>query len=137
MEDELFGNVKWDKDSRWSGIMTLADGKTAVFEIDGFEPVETIPEAALNTLRYLIANEPLVRHKIAVSMRKIYDDTWLYENTITPEELAQRISLDSVTIFDEGGGNLLYEADDNLFTDHYIQVLIDANGEIGEPELEG
>ncbi len=137
MEDEFFGKVTWDKDSRWSGIMTLADGKTAVFEIDGFEPVESLPEAARNTLRYLIANEPLIRHKIAVSMRQVYNDTWLYESTITPEELAQRINLDSVTIFDEGGGQLLYEADDNLFTDHCIQVLIDANGEIGEPELEG
>ncbi len=137
MEDEFFGNVTWDEDSQWSGIMTLADGKTAVFEIDGDEPVESITDAARHTLKFLIANEPLIRHKIAVSMRQVYNDTWLYESTITPEELAQRINLDSVTIFDEGGGQLLYETDDNLFTDHYIQVLIDANGEIGEPELEG
>lgn len=117
--------------------MTLANGKTAAFEIDGFEPIESIPEAARNTLNFLIANEPLIRHKIAVSMRQLYHETWLYENSITPEELAQRINLDSVSIWDEGGGNLLYEADVDLFTGHYIQVLIDANGEIGEPELEG
>jgi hypothetical protein len=137
MEDELFGHVTWDKDSRWRGIMTLASGKTATFEIDGYELVESIPEAALNTLKFLIANEPLIRYKIAVSMREVYNDTWLYEDPITPEELAQRINLDSVTIYDEGGGDLLYTTDDNLFTDHCIQVLIDANGEIGEPELEG
>jgi hypothetical protein len=137
MEDELFGNVTWDKDSQWSGIMTLADGKTVAFTIDGYEPVESVNEAARNTLKFLIANEPLIRHKIAVSMVKLYHETWLYENTITPEELAQKITLDSVSIWDEGGGDLLYEADDNLFTDHCIQVPIDANGEIGEPELEG
>ncbi len=137
MEDELFGKVTWDKDSRWSGIMTLADGKAAVFEIDGYEPVESMPEAARNTLKFLIANEPLIRHNIAVSMRKLYNETWLYEDTITHEELARKINLDSVTIWDEGGGELLYEADDNLFAGHYIQVPIDENGEIGEPELEG
>jgi hypothetical protein len=137
MEDEFSGNVTWDADSQWRGIMTLANGKTAVFEIDGYEPVESITEAARNTLKFLIAHEPLIRHRIAVSMRKLYNETWLYENTITPDELAQRINLDSVTIFDEGGGELLYETDDGLFTDHCIQVLMDANGEIGEPELEG
>lgn len=137
MEDELFGRVTWDKDSRWRGLMTLASGKTAAFEIDGYELVESIPEAALNTLKFLIANEPLIRYKIAVSMREVYNDTWLYEDPITPEELAQRINLDSATIYDEGGGDLLYTTDNNLFTDHCIQVLIDAHGEIGEPELEG
>ncbi|MGB7923541.1 MAG: DUF2262 domain-containing protein [Pyrinomonadaceae bacterium] len=137
MEDELFGNVTWNKDTRWSGIMTLATGKTAAFEIDGDEPVESITEAARNTLKFLIANEPLIRHKIAVSMRQVYNDTWLYENTLTPEELAQRISLHSVIIWDEGGGDLVYTADGNLFAGHWIQVLMDASGEIGEPELEG
>ena len=137
MEDELLANVTWDEDSQWSGTLTLANGKTAAFEIDGYELVESIPEAALKTLKFLIANEPQIRHKIAVAMRKYYHDTWLYEVTITPEELAQRINLDSVRILDEGGGDLLYEADDDLFTDHCIQVPIDANGEIGRPELEG
>ena len=50
--------------------MTLADRKTVAFEIDGFEQLESITDAALNTLKYLIANEHLIRHKIAVSMRK-------------------------------------------------------------------
>ena len=134
---DLSGNVTWDKDSRWSGIMTLANGKTATFEIDGDEPIETITEAARNTLKFLIANESLIRHRIAVSMRELYKETWLYENTLTPEELAQKINLNNVTIFDEGGGELFYEADEDLFAGHWVQVPIDARGEIGEPELEG
>lgn len=137
MEDELFGNVTWDEGSQWSGIMTLANGKTAAFEIDGDEPVESLPEAARNTLKFLVANEPLIRRKVAVSLRKFYNETWLDENTMTPEELAQRINLSSVTIWDEGGGELYYTADDDLFAGHWVQVLIDANGEIGEPEIEG
>ena len=137
MEDELFGNVTWDKDSRWSGVMILANGKTAAFEIDGTEPIETITETARNTLKFLIANEPLIRHRIAVSMRKLYNEGWLYENTLTAEELAQKINLNNVTIFDEGGGELFYEADEDLFAGHWVQVPIDAHGEIGEPEVQG
>jgi hypothetical protein len=102
MGDELFGNVTWDKDSRWSGIMILANGKTAAFEIDGYEPIETITEAALNTIKFLIENEPLIRHKIAVSMRKLYNEGWLYENTLTPEELAQKINLNNVRSYAVG-----------------------------------
>jgi hypothetical protein len=137
MKGELFGKVTWDEDSQWGGRMTLANGKTAAFEIDGDEPIESIPEAALNTLKFLVANEPLVRHKIAVSLRVFYNDTWLDENTLTPEELAQKIHLDNVTIFDEGGGELCYEPDVDLFAGHWVQVPIDANWEIGEPEIHG
>ena len=135
MEDKLSGNVKWD--SQWSGIMTLANGKTAAFEIDGYEPVESIPEAARNTLRFLIANESLIRHKVTVSMRQFYNETWLAENTLTPEELAQKIHFNNVTIWDEGGGEIYYTADEDLFAGHWVQVPIDANGEIGEPQIEG
>ena len=137
MEDELSGNVTWDKDSRWSGTMILASGKTAAFEIDGYEPIEAITEAARNTLKFLIANEPLIRHEIAVSMRKLYNEGWLYENTLTHGELAQKINLNNVTIFDEGGGELFYEADEDLFAGHWVQVPIDAHGETGEPEIHG
>jgi hypothetical protein len=118
------------------GIITLANGRTVAFEIDGDEPLEAITEAARNTLEFLIQNEPLIRHKIAASMCELYKD-WNDGNTITPEELAQKINLDSVTIFDEGGGNLLYEPEGDMFTDHWIQVWMDANGEIDEPGLEG
>lgn len=137
MKDEFLGDVTWDEDAQWGGIMTMANGKTAAFEIDGYEPVESIPEAAGNTLKFLIANEPLIRHKIAVSLRKLYNDTWLDENTLTPEELAQKINLNNVTIFDEGGGELYYDADEDLFAGHWVQVPIDAHGEIGEPDIEG
>lgn len=117
--------------------MTLAGGKTAALEIDGYEPVGSITEAARNTLKFLMANELLIRHKIAVSMRELYNDTWLYEDARTPEELARMIHLNNVTIFDEGGGELSYEADGDLFAGHWVQVSMDANGEIGEPDLWG
>ncbi len=137
MEDEFFGSVTWDANTQFSGKITLANGKTATFDIDGFEPVESLTEAARNTLKFLIANDPLIRHNIAVSMRKLYNETWLYENTLTFEELAQKINLKHAAIYDEGDGELSYTADDDLFAGHWIQVPIDANGEIGEPDLWG
>lgn len=63
MEDSHFWNVEWDKDKPWTGIITLANGKTAAvdFDID-----ETEMNAAQNTLKFLIENENQIRHKIAV-----------------------------------------------------------------------
>lgn len=70
-------------------------------------------------------------------MRELYNESWLDENTMTPEELAQSITLHSVQVW-EDGGNLSYTTDDpDLFSGHWIQVLFDANGEIGKPEIEG
>jgi hypothetical protein len=137
MEDELSGNLKWDEGSQCRGTLTLASGKIVAFGIDGDETDELLPEAARNTLRLLIANEPLVRHKIAVSLRNVYNDTWLDENTLTPEELAQKIDLNAVEVLGDGSGELYYTADMDLFAGHWVHVPIDANGELGEPEIEG
>lgn len=138
MEDELFGNLTWgEKYGGWRGMVTMANGKAATFTIDGVETEESITEAARNTFKFLIANEPLIRDKIAVSMSEFYNGTWGDGDAITPQELAQRISLTDVSFYEEGDGELYYKADDDLFTDHTICACIDANGEIGEPQLEG
>jgi hypothetical protein len=117
--------------------LTLANGNTAKFGIDGDEGDEWVSEAARNTLRFMAANEPLVRHNIAVSLRQVYQDTWLDENTLTPEQLAQKIHLHSVDILTDGSAELYYTADEDLFAGHWVQVPIDAQGQIGEPQIEG
>lgn len=135
MEKELLGNITWDDE--WSGKMTLPNGEIAEFSIEVYEPGDAVIKAARNTLKFLITNETLIRHKIAVSMRELYNESWLDENTMTAEELAQSITLHSVQVW-EDGGNLSYTTDDpDLFAGHWIQVLFDANGEIGKPEIEG
>jgi hypothetical protein len=136
MENNLFGNIKWDKDNPSSGIITLANGKTAKvsFDID-----ETEEKAARNTLKFLITNETQIRHKIAVSLFKHYPD-WIHDDILTPEDLALRIDLSDILLWEGGGGQLYYYAngDDDLFTSHAICVWFDANGEIDDQvELEG
>ncbi|MCA1629740.1 MAG: DUF2262 domain-containing protein [Acidobacteria bacterium] len=114
-------------------MLKLADGKTVRFTIDGMD--ELITPAVWNAIDFLVANEPLMRHKVAGSMIERYQD-WNDGETITPEELARRIELDDVTFLTEGGGELVYTAGD-IFTDHCICVPFDANYEIDEPQLEG
>ena len=138
MADELLGDLTWEEDYHWwQGTMTMADGKTAVLRIDGLKTDASVPETVRNSVKFLIANEPQIRHKIAVSMSVVYNGPWSGGDTITPEELARRISLTEVSFYDEGGGELYYEAEDGLFTDHTICASIAANGEIGEPDLAG
>jgi len=132
MKDELFGNIAWDEDDPSSGIITLENGKTVKLS---FDVDETGEEAALNTLQLVIASETQIRHQISGSMMERYED-WLDDDITTAEELARRITLTYILLW-EGGGQLHYEADDDLFTDHTICVFFDAQGEIEEPELEG
>lgn len=136
IEDDLLENIEWDKDKPWSGIITLANGKTARVELD---VDETDEPAARNTLKFLIANEAQIRHKIAISLFKHLKD-WIPDYITVPEQLAQRINLSDI-LFGEGGGGQLYfyaNGDDNLFTSHAICVWFDADGEIDdEVELAG
>lgn len=134
MGNKNSSNVKWDADYR-TGVMTLANGKTARLEID-FADTEALPEVILNSVQYIIANEPQIRDKIAASMTELYKD-WNDNETITPELLAQRIHLIDVSFYDDGCGQLTYEPEGFIFTDHCICVPFDANGEIDEPSLEG
>jgi hypothetical protein len=134
MQDELFSSVTWDEHRR-VGQLSLANGKTAKLEIDVSND-EPIPEATLNSVQFVIANEPQIRHKIAASMTELYKD-WNNNETITTEQLAQKINLIDVTFWDDGGGQLYYEPEGDMFTDHSICAFFDANGEIDEPQLEG
>jgi hypothetical protein len=137
MEDESLGTLTWEDHIGWRGIMTLANGKTATLTIDAAKTDESLPEIVRSAVKFVIANEPRIRDKIAFSMSEVYNGTWGGGDTITAEELARRITLTEVSVYEEGDGELLYKADDDLFTDHTICASLDVNGEIGEPELEG
>ncbi|HEX8458922.1 MAG TPA: DUF2262 domain-containing protein [Pyrinomonadaceae bacterium] len=139
MEDEVLGTFTWNEDYHWwLGTMTLADGKTFTLTIDGVKTDESMPEGIRNTVKFLSANEPLIRNKIAISMSELYNGQWSGgDDPITPEEMAQKISLVNVSIYDEDGGELHYKADDDTFTDHTICAPFDQNGEVGEPDLAG
>jgi hypothetical protein len=132
--DELISNVIWDKDKR-SGKMILANGKTATLEIDVGND-EPIPESTLNSVKFVLENEPQIRHKIAASVMANYKD-WCDDDITTPEELAQKINLADVTFWDDGGGSLYYYPERDMFTGHSICAFFEANGVIGEAEMAG
>jgi hypothetical protein len=137
IEDEFLGTLTWEDQIGWRGIMTMPNGKTATLTIDAAKTDESLPEVVRSTVKFVIANEPRIRDKIAFSMSEFYNETWGGGDTITPEELARRITLTEVSVYEEGDGELLYQANDDLFTDHAICAYLDVNGEIGEPELAG
>lgn len=131
---ENINSVTWDEAKR-IGQMPLANGKTARLEID-FPDDEPLPEVILNSVQFIVANEPQIRLKIAASMTELYKD-WNDNETVTPEQLAQRIHLIDVSFYEDGDGQLTYEPEGDMFADHCICAWFDANGEIDEPGLEG
>ncbi|HEX4950379.1 MAG TPA: DUF2262 domain-containing protein [Blastocatellia bacterium] len=137
MEDEILGTLTWEDRIGWCGTIPLANGKTATLTIDAAKTDQAIPEVIRKAATRVIANEPQIRAKIAADMSKIYNETWSGGDTITPEEMARRITLVDLSVYEEGDGALSYEADDDLFTDHTICAYMDVYGEIDEPGLEG
>lgn len=139
MEDELLGTLTWEEEYRWwRGTMTLGNGKTSKFTIDGKKTDESVSEAVRKLFMFVRENEPLLRSKIAVSMSELYNGQWTSgSDNITADEMAQKINLTDVAFYDEEGGELFYKADDELFADHTICAPLDASGEVGEPDLEG
>jgi hypothetical protein len=136
MEDELFGNLKWDEGSYLkSGVMTTANGRTVKFTVDVDEDW-SLTEATRDSMKFMIANETLMRRKVAAAMTELYAE-WSDGKTITPNELALRIELKDISFLEEGGGELYYYPDGNMFGGHWICAWFDANGEIEEPSLEG
>jgi hypothetical protein len=132
--DKLFSNVTWDEDKR-SGEMTLANGRTANLDIDvGYD--EPIPEATLNSVKFVIENEPQIRLKIAASVMENYKD-WCDNDIASPEQLAQKINLTDVSFWDDGGGTLYYDPDGDMFGGHCICAYLEANGVISEAEMAG
>lgn len=143
MEDELLGTLTWEDQVGWRGVMSLANGKTAGVTLDAAKTDESLPQKIRDTIKFVIANEPRFHQEIATAMSKIYEQ-WSGEEEISPDEMARRINLYELSVYGEDesdgeicDGQLMYEADDNLFTDHLICSYLDANGEIDEPSLEG
>lgn len=133
MEDRN-SNVTWDENKR-DGTMTLTNGKTARLDID-FPEDEPLPEVIMNSVQFVMGNEPTIRLKIASQMTELYKD-WNDNETITPEQLAQKINLIDVSFYEDGGGSLTYKPEGDIFSDHCICAPFDANNEIDEPGLEG
>lgn len=135
MEDNFFNNIKWDKNSPWEGILTLANGKTV--RVD-FDVEETEEEAARNTLNFVVTNEAQISRKVAVLLLEQYED-WVNDDIVTAEQLVLKIDLSYIMFWEGGKGYLYYETNgnDEMFTDHVLCVWLDADGEIEEIGFDG
>jgi hypothetical protein len=136
MQDEFLSTLAWKKDYGWHVTITLANGKTAEVSLDVGDEDKSIPGVIRNRLRFLVENEPQITLQVAAAMTELYSD-WNDGEIITAEQLAQKISLTGGSIYEDGDGQLYYEPDGDMFTDHVISVYFDVNGEIEEPGLEG
>jgi hypothetical protein len=136
MKDELFSTLAWKEYYGWHVTITLANGKTATVTLDVGDEDESIPDVIRDRLRFLVANEPQITLKIASSVIELRKD-WLDDDITTPEELAQKINLIDVSIYEDCDGELYYEPNGDMFGGHVITVYFDANGQLDEPDLAG
>lgn len=119
--------------------ITLANGKTCRFILDIDDADEEAVASARNYLKFLTANESLIRHMVAFSAVRLFRDNWFNSEPPEPDELAGMIKLHTVEIYDEGVELFYTAADkkDDIFAGHWLQVPINEKGELGEPEIQG
>ena len=73
---------------------------------------------------------------VAKHLLDLYNDDWSEAEIIDREEFANRISLDSIAIYDDNSAEIYYQ-DADLFAGHYIALSLDSEGKLGEPDLAG
>ena len=83
-------------------------------------------------IKWLANNEPQLRQRIADAMFDWWREAW-YDDEIdtvsTPEEFADKISLDGVNVYEDRQAHVHY-LDGNLMGEHGIVLTIDAAGQI-------
>ena len=73
---------------------------------------------------------------IGEQLLDLYNDDWSEEETIDKQEFANRITLESATIYDDNSAEIYYR-DGDLFAGHYIAIYLNSKGILDEPYLAG
>ena len=132
-DDAFFGQLIWDGSlSRWKTEIEI-DGDTVPLSIRDWgdrDVSETLQDA-----QELIENWEQWRSKIDDAqirdLLNLYNDTWRDDDSprLTSTELQNRLSISSVDCEDSGWRCVYYDQDD-LFTDHIIEMRISPEGEV-------
>ena len=132
-DDAFLGRLIWDGSlSRWTTKITI-DGKTVPLSLRDWgdrDLSDTIRDA-----KELIENWEQWRSRIRDAQIRdlldLYNGTWRDDDSprITSTELENRLSMSSVDC-DDSGWRCIYYHQDELFTDHIIEMRISPDGEV-------
>jgi hypothetical protein len=138
--DDLLGKLenRPDTDS-WEGEWKVNEDLIVGVMVCAETDIKTELKTAKDFLLKFIENELQTREHISKSLIKLCNEDWNAEKPLTEKEFAERISLQSISIYfkDEVADAEVFYNDDDIFWGHSISFFMKSNGEISEPNLAG
>jgi hypothetical protein len=138
--DDLLGKLenRPDTDS-WEGEWKVNGDLIVDVMVCAETDIKTELKTAKDFLLKFIEKEPQTREHLSKSLIKLCNEDWNSEKPLTEKEFAERISLQSISIYfkDEVADAEVFYNDDDIFGGHSISFFMKSSGEISEPNLAG
>ena len=135
--DSYLGIIEYSDDlDMYEGKIKLENGEQLEFSFDVDDNLEKIVDITRNVVKTISTRNSQFKEYIAEQLLDLYNDDWSEEETIDKKEFINRISLESVTIYDDNSPEIYYQ-DGDLFAGHYIALSLNSEGKLGEPYLAG
>ena len=135
--DSDLGIIKYSEDlDLYEGKIPIENSEPLEFYFDVNDNLRQMLEIARNLVKIVISRNPEFKQYIAEKLLDLYNDDWSEEKTIDKKEFANRITLESATIYDDNSAEIYYQ-DGDLFAGHYIVIYLNPEGILNEPYLAG
>lgn len=136
IEDTFFGTLVLDREQdQYEGKRTLGDITYRV-SIECLEGNKIDARFAQKRIEYLEKKLPDIRNTIADKLHNTYNSLWRTLGQVSRTDFMGKIKLDAVSI-STTGFMTVYFTDGGMFDGHYIELFIDAKGNIKNPGLVG
>jgi hypothetical protein len=138
IHEEVLGRLTWDAEfACWSGETELVPGQpVGLFVSQGDAGLPAALRSARGTLELLRLNEADLRRRAAEELLDLHNEEWNDGLSITQEEFVERMTLESIAFFPDGGAELCYH-DSGLFEGHAILLRVGADGAFDGATLAG
>lgn len=131
-----FGTLKYDSNLNWwTGRSKFQDKKIilhiAADETNKFEPIQKAKDR-LKELK-IIAFDQIAAEKLLT----LFNDSWNNnDHSLSPEEFASTITLESITLEVNGSSSIWFK-DGDLFAGHSIHVSLDSENKVTDVGIMG
>ena len=135
--DFYLGIIKYSEDlDCYEEKIQIENSDPIEFNFDVDDNSTQMLEIARNIVKIVISKNPEFKQYIAEQLLNLYNDDWSEEETIDKKEFANRITLESTTIYDDNSAEIYYQ-DGDLFAGHYIVIYLNPEGILNKPYLAG
>lgn len=135
--DPYLGILRYSEDlDCYEGKFHIENNETIEFSFDVDDNLDQMLETTRKVVKTISSKHSEFKKYIAKQLLDLYNNDWSEEETIDKKEFADRITLESATVYDDNSAEVYYR-DGDLFAGHYIVINLNSEGLLSEPYLAG